>query len=58
MVLDGGYDRWREISNGKSSNQLVDILLNELSGAGNGGTSEYFTGLVICFLHSRKEIII
>jgi hypothetical protein len=46
MVIDGGYDRWRDISNGKSSNQLVEILVSEMTGGGQSG-SEYFTGMVL-----------
>ena len=47
MVVDGGSDRWKTISNGKSSNQLVEVLLNELIGGGGaGGSVEFFTGKV------------
>ena len=35
-VIDGGYERWNKIANGKSSDELVDLLLFELSGVSNG----------------------
>lgn len=47
MVIDGGNDRWKVLSSGKSSNQLVEILLNELVGGNSsGGTTEFFIGKV------------
>jgi hypothetical protein len=34
-VLDGGNERWSKIANGKSSDELVDVLLYELLGMSN-----------------------
>lgn len=31
-IVEGGVERWKELSIGKTSNELVDILLNELIG--------------------------
>ena len=49
--------KWKE-HEGKSSNELVDVLLTELAGssAAEGGGAEYFEGLVSLYLnnpHSR-----
>ena len=43
-VVAGGMDRWKELREGKTSDQLVDVLLNEISGgAGDeAGGAEYF----------------
>jgi hypothetical protein len=46
-AVDGGVDRWKVLSQGKSSNQIVDILLNEFSGANQDtNTVKFFNGLV------------
>ena len=44
-VIDGGYERWRDITNNKSSNQIVELLINEMTGGTQSG-ADYFTGLV------------
>ena len=45
--VSGGAMRWKEISEGKSSNDLVDVLLGEISGdSGDTGGAEYFDGQV------------
>jgi len=31
-IIEGGVERWNELSIGKTSNELVDILLNEIIG--------------------------
>ncbi len=31
-IIEGGVERWNELSTGKTSNELVDILLNEIIG--------------------------
>jgi hypothetical protein len=31
-IIEGGTERWNELSIGKTSNELVDILLNEIIG--------------------------
>lgn len=31
-IVEGGIEHWNELSIGKTSNQLVDILLNEIIG--------------------------
>jgi hypothetical protein len=46
-AVDGGQDRWKQTIQGKSSNNIVDILLNEFTGSGHDTDSvEFFTGLV------------
>ncbi|KAL7636418.1 UNVERIFIED_CONTAM: hypothetical protein RMT77_013193 [Armadillidium vulgare] len=45
--IEGGIQRWHEISQGLSSDQLLEVLLNELSGPSTGlslTTAEYLTG--------------
>jgi len=42
-VIDGGFERWRDITNNKSSNEIVGLLINEITGGGQTG-SDYFTG--------------
>lgn len=32
QYIDGGQDKWNELSNGKSSDQVVDVLLAEIAG--------------------------
>ena len=51
--VEGGVDRWKELAHDQSSNDMVDILLAEMTGQalvmiknGVGSTKEYFTGLV------------
>lgn len=39
-VLEGGEERWVQISQGKKSDQLVTLLLKEIMGDGEG--YEYF----------------
>ena len=48
----GGTTRWRELSEGKTSSELVDVLLAEIAGGGGAetGGAEYFDGYVSCFL--------
>ncbi|RXG61731.1 Translin-associated factor X-interacting protein 1, partial [Armadillidium vulgare] len=44
--IEGGIQRWHEISHGLSSDQLLEVLLNELSGPSTGlslTTAEYLT---------------
>ena len=44
----GGAMRWQELSEGKTSDQMVDVLLAEISGASgpDSGGAEYFEGQV------------
>ena len=46
--LQGGAERWTELSNGKASDELVDILLREVASTGiqDSGGAEYFDGQV------------
>ncbi|KAL5467597.1 hypothetical protein EMCRGX_G031852 [Ephydatia muelleri] len=32
QYIDGGQDKWNELSNGKNSDQMVDVLLAEIAG--------------------------
>lgn len=46
-IIAGGAQRWQEISEGKSSDELVGLLLNELAGTGpDAQQTDYFTGQV------------
>ncbi|CAH1779147.1 unnamed protein product [Owenia fusiformis] len=43
--VTGGLARWQEISEGKTSNELVDLLIEEVQGAGDSASgAEYFDG--------------
>lgn len=61
--MEGGAERWKELSKDQNSNDLVDILLAEMTGQalvmiknGVGSTREYFTGLV-SFCRSNFHLI-
>ncbi|XP_065064589.1 translin-associated factor X-interacting protein 1-like [Rhopilema esculentum] len=50
--VEGGAERWKELAKDKSSNELVDTLLAEMTGqdiaiiqAGVGAANEFFSGL-------------
>lgn len=47
-VVSGGVVRWKELSDGKTSNDLVDVLLSEIQAGGpvDSGGAEYFDGQV------------
>ena len=47
-IVTGGAGRWQELSEGKTSEQLVDVLLTEIAGGGgvDAGGAEYFEGQV------------
>ena len=50
FAIFSGVTRWNELAEGKSSDQLVDILLNELAGSGADKDSpDYFEALVSSF---------
>ncbi|CAF1542511.1 unnamed protein product [Adineta ricciae] len=40
-VIDGGFERWKSLSTGKSSEQLVDVLIKEII---NGNDIDAFEG--------------
>lgn len=44
LIVDGGAERWKELSTGKSSNQLVEVLLHEFTGSSNS-QQDFLTGL-------------
>jgi len=46
--------KWKELSEGKRSNELVDILVTEMAagGAMDSGGAEYFDGQVILTKYS------
>ena len=53
QYVEGGADRWNDLSQDRSSDELVDILLAEMTGqdiaiiqAGVNTGAEYFTGQV------------
>ena len=55
QYIEGGADRWNELSQDRSSDELVDVLLAEMTGqdiaiiqAGASTGAEYFQGQVIC----------
>ena len=47
-VISGGFMRWKELSEGKTSDQLMYVLLEEIQGdQGEGGnTADFFDGQV------------
>lgn len=51
-VVSGGVVRWKELSDGKTSNDLVDVLLSEIQAGGpvDSGGAEYFDGQVLYIL--------
>lgn len=44
-VVAGGPDRWQKLAEGKNSDQLVDVLLEEI-GEGLLREKDFFPGLV------------
>ena len=46
--IRGGMTRWKELSEGKASNELVDVLLTEMASGEvvDTGGAEYFDGQV------------
>ncbi|KAK7483032.1 hypothetical protein BaRGS_00025695 [Batillaria attramentaria] len=44
--IQGGMERWKELSEGKGSNELVDVLLSEMGsgGAADSVGADYFDG--------------
>lgn len=44
--VNGGMARWKELSHNKSTNECVDVLLNEIAAGGgsDAGGAEYFDG--------------
>lgn len=44
-VVAGGRDRWQMLAEGKNSDQLVDVLLEEI-GEGLLREKDFFSGLV------------
>lgn len=53
-VVSGGVVRWKELSDGKTSNDLVDVLLSEIQAGGpvDSGGAEYFDGQVLYIIHN------
>ena len=57
--IDGGEAAWKELSVGKSSNQLVGVLVGSLIGKDNPGpVEEFFEGEVNILLNLFKFIFI
>ena len=56
--VQGGIMRWKEISEGKRSDELVDLLLNEIQSGGivDTAVAENFYGQVRMFLHIIIEV--
>ena len=46
--VNGGMERWKDLSQDKSTNECVDVLLNEIAAGGgsDAGGAEYFDGKV------------
>ncbi|KAK4301082.1 hypothetical protein Pmani_026752 [Petrolisthes manimaculis] len=42
--VEGGISRWRELSSGRTSDQMVDILISELTGSQLSTSSEFIDG--------------
>lgn len=55
-----GVSRWNELAEGKSSDQLVDILLNELAGSGaDKDVPDFFEPLVNqSFIYDSNDVLI
>lgn len=45
-VISGGKARWQQLSAGKNSDELLDVLLAEVSGSNTDPSSEFFEGKV------------
>lgn len=56
--VNGGILRWKELSEGKRSNELVDVLLTEMAAGGiaDMGGAEFFDGQV-CMIDGLKQLI-
>ena len=57
QYIEGGEERWKELSRDKTSDDMVDILLAEITGtdiavvqAGSNAAEEFFEGQVRGFL--------
>lgn len=64
QYVEGGTDRWNELSQSRSSDELVDVLLAEMTGqdiaiiqAGVSTGAEYFQGQVK-FIRTRRVILV
>lgn len=46
-MIQGGIVRWKELSDGKTSAELMEVLLSEISGGASADTggAEFFEGL-------------
>lgn len=53
-MVAGGPDRWQVLAEGKNSDQLVDVLLEEI-GEGLLREKDFFPGLVGEFLNGRLK---
>lgn len=56
--VQGGITRWQELSDGKASNELVDVLLHEISAGGfvESAGADYFEGQVGPSLHKLNPL--
>lgn len=59
-VVSGGVVRWKELSDGKTSNDLVDVLLSEIQAGGpvDSGGAEYFDGQVLYILFWSHYLVL
>ena len=64
QYVEGGTDRWNELSQNRSSDELVDVLLAEMTGqdiaiiqAGVSTGAEYFQGQVK-IIRTRRMILV
>ena len=52
--VNGGMNRWKELTTGKTSNEMVEVLLSEMASGEivDVGGAEYFDGQVYTFRSS------
>jgi hypothetical protein len=54
--IEGGLDKWKETISMKTSSQILENLLSELSGK-KKETDDYFNGLVLNYSKSYTNLI-
>jgi hypothetical protein len=63
QYIEGGEERWKELSSDKTSDDMVDILLAEITGtdiaviqAGSNAAEEFFEGQVNQSIENQKVL--
>ena len=56
--VNGGMNRWKELTTGKTSNEMVEVLLSEMASGEivDVGGAEYFDGQVNTLKDNMKTL--